>query len=303
MTSLQIEYSLKTAETMSFSRAADAFFVSQPAVSRQIKLLEEELGYPLFDRTQRNRLRLTAAGMLFRDSFRRAADDLEKTKKMAFDLVAHDILRLHVGVGSGWEMSDELASFRSRVYRDYPQAELRFECSAFQTLREKLRRGELDAMLCTKTSILDFDGLEVLPVANLESRAYVRQGLLRPADEQLRIEDFNGRALMMLQESESPMAMEIVQIQFQAKRVNVKPVWLPNRETILQAVLMGDGFTVFDQYTYFRDDPRLTWFRLEDVIPICLVWNTGKQNPLIHMLAEDLAEHFRNNQSEDCGQN
>ena len=200
-------------------------------------------------------------------------------------------------------MSDELASFRSRVYRDYPQAELRFECSAFQTLREKLRRGELDAMLCTKTSILDFDGLEVLPVANLESRAYVRQGLLRPADEQLRIEDFNGRALMMLQESESPMAMEIVQIQFQAKRVNVKPVWLPNRETILQAVLMGDGFTVFDQYTYFRDDPRLTWFRLEDVIPICLVWNTGKQNPLIHMLAEDLAEHFRNNQSEDCGQN
>ena len=208
------------------------------------------------------------------------------------DLVAHDALRLRVGVGAGWELSDELLSFRSRVYRAYPQAELRFECSTFRMLREKLRRGELDAMLCAKTSILDFDGLEVLPAANLESRAYVRKGLLRPGDERLRIEDFNGRALMMLQEEESPMAMEIVQIQFQSKQVNVKPVWLPNRETILQAVLMGDGFTVFDQYMYFRDDPRLTWFRLEDVIPICIVWNSGRQNPLIHILAEELANHI-----------
>ena len=44
MTSLQISYFLKTAEYMSFSRAAQALYVTQPSVSRQIKLLEAELG-------------------------------------------------------------------------------------------------------------------------------------------------------------------------------------------------------------------------------------------------------------------
>ena len=46
MTSLQIVYFLKTAEYMSFSRAAQALYVTQPSVSRQIKLLEAELGQP-----------------------------------------------------------------------------------------------------------------------------------------------------------------------------------------------------------------------------------------------------------------
>ena len=80
MTSLQIPYFLKTAECMSFSGAAQALYVSQPSVSRQVKLLESELGYPLFDRTQKNRIRLTAAGVLFLESFRSAAQEFERVR-------------------------------------------------------------------------------------------------------------------------------------------------------------------------------------------------------------------------------
>lgn len=292
MTSLQIKYFLAVADCMSFSRAAAELYVSQPSISRQVKQLEEELGYELFDRTQRNRISLTSAGMIFRESFRSAAQGFERAKTAVRSAGNRSPLRLRVGIGAGWEMSDTLSRFRARILREYPQAELSFECSPFHILRDKLRRGELDAILCTKTSIMDFDDLEILPVANLESRAYVRRGLLRPENEPLRIEDFSGRQLMMLQESESPMAMELVLIQFQAKQIKVEPVWLPNRETILQAVLMGDGFTVFDQYIYFRDDPRLTFCRLEDMIPICIVWSRGKQNPLIQILADELNAGF-----------
>ena len=58
MTFLQIQYFLKTAECMSFSQAAQQLYVTQPSVSRQIKQLEQELGYPLFVRTQKNAIRL-----------------------------------------------------------------------------------------------------------------------------------------------------------------------------------------------------------------------------------------------------
>ena len=64
----QLEYFLTVAETLSFGKAAKKLNVSQPAVSKQIKLLEEELGTLLFDETQKvkhKRIVLTAEGSYF----------------------------------------------------------------------------------------------------------------------------------------------------------------------------------------------------------------------------------------------
>ena len=50
MTFLEIEAFLKITETGSFSAAAEALYVTQPALWRRIRAMEEELGYPLFVR-------------------------------------------------------------------------------------------------------------------------------------------------------------------------------------------------------------------------------------------------------------
>lgn len=54
MTKNQIEIFLSMTETLSFSKTAEVFFVTQPTVSRQISMLEEEWGVCLFDRNRRN---------------------------------------------------------------------------------------------------------------------------------------------------------------------------------------------------------------------------------------------------------
>ena len=94
----------------------------------------------------------------------------------------------------------------------------------------------------------------------------------------------------MLSEEESPMAMELALLQFQARQVTVVPKYLPNRESILQALLLGEGVAVFDQYMRFSGDPRLDWYNLKDDIPICLVWNRNNHNPLTHMFGAALAQ-------------
>src|SRR6185369_6520921 len=62
----QIRYFLTVADLGSFTQAAAATFVAQPALSRQIAQLEEELGFSLFAREARG-VRLTAAGSVYRD--------------------------------------------------------------------------------------------------------------------------------------------------------------------------------------------------------------------------------------------
>ena len=53
MTTKQIDYCIELAHTLNFSRAADNLFVSQPTFSYQIRLLEEEIGFPVFERSGR----------------------------------------------------------------------------------------------------------------------------------------------------------------------------------------------------------------------------------------------------------
>ena len=64
MTSRQLEYFLTVARYLNFTRAAEALYVSQTAITRQIQVLEEEVGAQLFFRTKKQ-VQLTAAGQVF----------------------------------------------------------------------------------------------------------------------------------------------------------------------------------------------------------------------------------------------
>ena len=64
MNTKQIDYCIELARTLNFSRAAENMFVSQPTFSYQIKLLEEEIGFRIFDRNGKGAA-LTPAGAQF----------------------------------------------------------------------------------------------------------------------------------------------------------------------------------------------------------------------------------------------
>jgi len=90
-----IRYLLAVAEHQSFTRAAEALYVSQPTLSQQIKQLEEALGVQLLDRSGRT-VQLTDAGQVYLRHARRALAELDAGKQAVSEVedLSRGLLRL-----------------------------------------------------------------------------------------------------------------------------------------------------------------------------------------------------------------
>jgi len=110
------------AETASFSRAAEQLFMTQPAISKRIAALEDDLAVPLFDRLGRT-IQLTEAGQKFLTSSRRILADVAVSREEVLTLSTHigGHLRLatshHVGI-------HRLPPVLKAFTQAYPQVEL-----------------------------------------------------------------------------------------------------------------------------------------------------------------------------------
>jgi len=95
MNTKQIDYCIEVARTLNFSRAADNLFVSQPTFSYQIRLLEEEVGFTIFERNGKGAA-LTPAGAQFVSFLTGMRRDLNRAIEQGQNLSAkyHDSISI-----------------------------------------------------------------------------------------------------------------------------------------------------------------------------------------------------------------
>ncbi|MBI5613051.1 MAG: LysR family transcriptional regulator [Gammaproteobacteria bacterium] len=138
---------LAIAETGSFSRAADAIFVSQPAISKRIAGLEDELGARLFDRIGR-RVQLTPVGQALVNPARAILNDIEDAKRRVANLSGEIGGRL--GLGTSHHVGlHRLPPALKRFHQDYPGVHLDLRFMDSETACGAVERGELELAIVT----------------------------------------------------------------------------------------------------------------------------------------------------------
>lgn len=142
MLARHIKYFLAVAEYQSFTRAATALHVSQPALSQQVRQLEESLGAQLFDRSGRT-TRLTDAGEVYLRYARRASQELEEGKRAIHDVgdLSRGSLRVAITpTFTTYLVGPLVEAFHSR----YPNITLNLRELAQEQMEEYLLADELD---------------------------------------------------------------------------------------------------------------------------------------------------------------
>lgn len=141
----QLKALVTVAEVGSVTRAAELLHLVQPAVTRQIRTLEQELGVPLFERTRQG-MRPTEAGTIMVDRARRALNELERAR--AEVRPAPGVVTGIVTVGLLESTAELLAEPLVRaVARDHPGIELRLMTAYSGHLQQWLDDGDLDLSL------------------------------------------------------------------------------------------------------------------------------------------------------------
>lgn len=137
-----INYFLAVANHQSFTRAAAALHVSQPALSQQVKQLEDALGVKLFDRTGRT-IRLTDAGQVYFHYARRALQDLDEGKRAIHDVA--DLSRGSLRVAVTPTFTAYLVGPLVKAFHDrYPNVTLTIRELPQDRMETLLADGELD---------------------------------------------------------------------------------------------------------------------------------------------------------------
>ena len=141
----QIQYVLAVAECGSISRAASKLFVSQPALSLQIKKLEQELGFSLFFRTAQG-VSLTEEGNLFCADARAVRQAWDTLRETGIRLGGKQRERISVHLGPR-VFSNGLFPKIVAFFEQHPQMEPTFIMAGGGSFLEDLKRGDIDVAL------------------------------------------------------------------------------------------------------------------------------------------------------------
>ncbi len=138
----EMSYVFAVYEHGSFSKAAEALYITQPALSMAVRRVEERLGMPLFDRVSRP-LRLTEAGELYIEKYRRMQDLENELERQINDLSSLQRGSLHLG-GSHFINSYILPPVLTEFSRSYPGIRLELTEAGPSELAEMLAGHRID---------------------------------------------------------------------------------------------------------------------------------------------------------------
>ncbi|MFB7996977.1 LysR substrate-binding domain-containing protein [Streptomyces sp. NPDC056002] len=278
------------AEELHFTRAAERLRMTQPPLSRQIQLLEHDLGVQLLDRTNRS-VRLTPAGRTFLNEARHILRQSEHAALAVRQVSAGEAGAIAIGFTAA-SANSALGTLLEVARTAMPRVEV--------VLRELVTRDQLEAI--TEGSL----DLGMIRPANtgpdLETRPAVREGLLAALptghplaarEGDLRVEDFDGEEVLMYSPVEARYFHELLVSIFRAAQVApVFTQYLSQVHSILAMVNAGWGIALVPEAAAQMRFGGIIYkplsLREPKPVELNLVWRRNNDNPALEALLRHL---------------
>jgi DNA-binding transcriptional LysR family regulator len=286
-----LRYFVAVGEEQHYRRAAERLRVAQPALSRQIQMLEEELGFKLFERLPRG-VRITDAGKLFLDDARRILqevnDSLGRAKRIA--LGQSGTLRIGFVESISWQgiVPDSLRDFR----QNQPGVELQLRSLRSIEQISAIHSGSLDAGYALPMANADH-GLAHIQVGVIKQILALPNGHPLTKKKQIRLRDLVDEPFIAFPRWAIPSAYDRLMTAYARGGLkSPRVVQETAAETMmLSLVQCGVGLAFISSAAKWRCPPGVSLFPVVDLnvtFPFALMWKKDNHSPLLAKLVADV---------------
>lgn len=291
----QLRYFVAAAEHRSFTKAAEQYYISQTAVTQQIRLLEQTLGCALFDRSTRP-VRLTSAGEAFLLDAKEILARMGSAQEHVHDAAAGLSGTLRVGYVRGYERSD-LSVLMRRFHQKNRSVLVTFYRASTDALAAGLLHQEYDIVFTwDSTNLRTQEGIEHCTVekARLVAALYASHPLARR--RQLSRSELRGENILYMSPDAAPDSYGDAFFMQRYQEAGYKPNILfrsADTESILMMVAAEEGVSLLPDYCterlYNADNlvfvPLIGEGEEEEIIA---AWQKGNANPALSRFLSEL---------------
>ena len=288
MNSRQVECTLAVAKTLNFNRAANELYISQPTLSHHIQSLEAEVGFKIFDRSNR-KVALTSVVQQFCNALQSLNADLQTIIERCQNYARQysDTIRISIFTRTALlELPEVMYAFRQQ----HPEV---FIDPIFDNSEHRLENflaGQSDIIFSRGDELQDISGVEAHLLYDSRLKLVLRaddpladQGLITPADLQ-------GRTLLV--GGGSPQPLRDLQQKLKAE-LNLATINSHDHSTTLTYVAAGEAVCLSPDL-YEDDDPTFIWkdFAADVNLPCCL-FTHDNCSPLVTAFVRLLCQAYQ----------
>jgi len=276
MTLNQIEYFLDVSKTLSTSQTAQNKFVSQPAVSKQISLLEQELDLSLFSR-KKNQLELTNDGKVLRDCLLRCAKDFQDTRQM--------LQKSHrKSISLGYMASIDIGHFLLEQHNAISEASgYLIDIEGFNN--DGTASTNYDIMI-TYQSMANIKHMKRIPLFDIQKYiAFSSKDSLAKKKDLCPL-DFQDRTLFLGSSNRSSFFQQLAM----CAKIGLRPKYSERRNvtSIILSVIADNGFCFIDNTCKEMGQPGLSYLPIDEYESIELLYREDAPEDVVSV-ARDLS--------------
>lgn len=299
MTLVQLEYFETVAKCGSMSKAAEKLFVTQPAISKQIMLLERELGIMLLHRSY-NSISPTPAGKIILDHI-----DIEKKTFAAVLEKARlvDGIKYATMFSVGIMESADIENFTlgiNQFAHDNPNVFIKLEELNLASLVSGLILKKFDLIITLDYSIRSTKDIQVSALTKAQHQGYISLEHRFASKPNLSLSDLSPECFYVPSVDNDPLNSDFLKHICAAYGFAPSEIIaLPNIDSVLLAVQMGFGAAVLDDHIALKSNIKLVRIPTKVYSAVVFAWRKNDSNPNIPVFINTVKNMVLNSETDN----
>lgn len=258
----QLEYFTVLCQELHFTRAAEKLGIAQPSLSQQIRLLEHEVGMPLFDRIGKQNI-LTDAGKILLDHSYSIFHEISQARAAISELQGLERGTLKIGAlltVVNYLLSPTVIDF----HNTYPNIELSVQGLRTGDIYKKLLQNELDLGITFLP--LAYEDLDAIPLYKEDLAFAVPKDHIIAKEESVSLQVLKETSSILL--PETYFLRQVINEQCRLMNFAPKPVLeMTTMESIVQMIDKGVGVTILPKaYLDYVNNNRIKTIPIQDPV-------------------------------------